>query len=107
MIKDILNPAPTSPVRLRSGAFKKQRYSNLSAEGDGTNTSSFDWNEFFSGLFGFGSSIGNGIFGTSDKYTSMAYQNMYNEEKKMTRVMIGIVVALVLLAFAFIILKKK
>lgn len=35
------------------------------------------------------------------------YQTMYNQERKTANLLIGIVVAFVLLAFAFLIIKKK
>lgn len=47
------------------------------------------------------------IFSPSSKYTSTMYENMYEQEKRTTNLLIGVVVALVILAFVFIILKNR
>ena len=124
MNRELFNPAPVAPVALQSDAFLP-RYSNLTGyevgpvmedgsfyteAGLGQDTSgsgAFNWGSFFSNLFGAGSSIVTSVWGTSDKYMANAYQTMYNNERKTTNTMIAIVIAFVLLAFAFLLLKKK
>ena len=92
----------------KSGAIHP-RYSNDEATADATSTSSggFNWGSFLSDLLKSGTSIVGSIWGQGDKYSSLAYQSMYEQEKQTTKILIGIVIALVLLAFAFLILKKK
>lgn len=126
-MNEIFNPAPVAPVALHSDAFNLPRFSNAggfwdgyentggltgghgnnSSSGLGTNTSgSGIWNN----VGGWLDSIANivtGVWGTSDKYMANAYQTMYNQERKTANLLIGIVVAFVLLAFAFLIIKKK
>lgn len=116
MNQEIFNPAPLSPVTLQSDVLGMPRYSNETATGSdggsglGTGSSGsgvFDWGGFFSDLFGAGSNIVTSVWGTGDKYMANAYQTMYNNERKTTNTMIAIVIAFVLLAFAFLLLKKK
>lgn len=121
----IFNPAPTGPVAVKSGAFTRKRYSNYdgtevgptlpngdfysNTNGLGTDTSgsgTFNWG-FVGDWLNSASNVITGIWGTSDRYVANAYQNMYNQERKNSNLLIGIVVALVLLAFAFLIIKKK
>lgn len=106
-MNNIFNPAPTAPVSLQSDAFARNRYSNddglgQSSSGSGT----FNWS-FVGDWLNSASNAITGIWGTSDKYLANAYQTMYNQERKNTNLLIGIVVALLLLAFAFLIIKKK
>lgn len=108
-----LNPAPLAPVVPKSGLVGK-RYSNDDAtttDADlGQNTSgsgAFNWGSFLSDLLKSGSSIIGSIWGKDSQYTAMAYQSMYEQEQKTNKLLIGIVIALVVLAFAFLILKKK
>jgi hypothetical protein len=123
---EIFNPSPTGPVGVKSDAFNLPRFSNVTpvnmslfkelpgsddheSTGLGTDTSG-------SGSFNYGmigdwlnaaSGVVTSIWGSSDKYVADMYQNMYAQEKKTTNLMIGIVVAVVLLAFVFLIIKKK
>jgi hypothetical protein len=108
-MNDILNPAPTLPVTVQSNAFNLARFSNETATGLGQDTSgsgAFNWALIGDWLNSAGNIV-TGVWGSSDKYTAMAYETMYNQEKKTSNLMIGIVVALVLLAFAFLIIKRK
>lgn len=109
-MKDIFNPSPTNPVSVQSDAFNP-RFSNESATGTGLGTDTSGSGSFNFGMVGdwlnTGANIVNSIWGSSDKYVANMYQNMYAQEKKTTNLMIGIIVALVLLAFVFIIIKKK
>lgn len=109
-MKDIFNPSPTNPVSVQSDAFNP-RFSNESATGTGLGTDTSGSGSFNYGMIGdwlnSASGLVSSIWGTSDKYVANMYQNMYAQEKKTTNLMIGIIVALVLLAFVFIIIKKK
>lgn len=110
-MNEIFNPAPTAPVSVKSGAFIRKRYSNYDGEGtelgqDSSGSGTFNWG-FVGDWLNSASNVITGIWGTSDKYVANAYQTMYNQERKNTNLLIGIVVALLLLAFAFLILKKK
>lgn len=123
-MNEIFNPAPVAPVALHSDAFNLPRFSNFgenalptyqqmsgnssgSGSGLGQNTSgSGIWGNVGGWLDSI-SDIVTGIWGTSDKYMANAYQTMYNQERKTANLLIGIVVAFVLLAFAFLIIKKK
>ena len=124
-MNDIFNPAPTAPVATHSEAFNLPRFSNYgedalpsyqqmsgnvsSGTGIGTNTSGsgvFNWS-YVGDWLNSAANIVTGIWGTSDKYMSNAYQTMYNQERKTSNLLIGIVVAIVLLAFVFLIVKKK
>lgn len=116
-MNEIFNPAPTAPVTVNSEAFGRKRYSNTTpTDGDGGDSSGLGKDNSGSGTFSWGfvgdwlnaiSNTVNGVWGTSDKYQAAAYQNMYNQERKNTNLLIGIVVGLLLLAFAFLLLKKK
>lgn len=124
-MNEIFNPAPTGPVALKSNAFGRPRYSNYNgsevgpAMDDGSfysNSGGLGRDTSGSGAFSWGyvgdwlrsaANVVTGIWGTSDKYVANAYQTMYNQERKNANILIFIVVALVLLAFAFLILKKK
>lgn len=114
-MNEIFNPAPTAPVAMHSDAFNRQRFSNYDGEASGaTGGNGLGQDTSGSGIWGnVGgwldsiSDIVTGIWGTSDKYMANAYQTMYNQERKTTNLLIGIVVAFVLLAFAFLIIKKK
>lgn len=125
-MNEIFNPSPTGPVGVQSDAFNLPRFSNATpvnmglfkelpgsddheSTGLGTNTSG-------SGSFNYGmigdwlnaaSGVVTSIWGTSDKYIADMYEAMYNQEKKTNNLMIGIVVAIVLMAFVFLIIKKK
>lgn len=106
-----LNPTPAAPVVPKSGLVGK-RYSNAEATADagtatGSGSGSFNWGSFLSDLLKSGSSIIGSIWGKGDQYTAMAYQSMYEQEKQTTKILIGIVIALVVLAFAFLIIKRK
>lgn len=121
-MNEIFNPAPTAPVSVNSDAFNRKRYSNYLPtykelqEKYGTTGTSLGKDSSGSGTFNWGfvgdwlnsaSNAITGIWGTSDRYVANAYQTMYNQERKNTNLLIGIVVALLLLAFAFLIIKKK
>lgn len=124
-MNEIFNPAPTAPVSVKSGAFNRKRYSNYDPTEVGppmangefySNSGTLGNNSSGSGTFNWGfvgdwlnaaTNAITGIWGTSDRYVANAYQQMYNQERKNTNLLIGIVVALLLLAFAFLILKKK
>ena len=124
-MNEIFNPAPTEPVAVKSEAFGRKRFSNWTgsevgpAMDDGSfysNTAGLGQDTSSSGAFSWGyvgdwlrsaANVVTGIWGTSDKYVANAYQTMYNQERKNANILIFIVVALVLLAFAFLILKKK
>lgn len=102
-----LNPTPTTPVVPKSGLVGK-RYSNADAVASSTSGSGeFSWATFLSDLLKSGSSIASSIWGKDDKYTAMAYQSMYEQEKQTTKILIGVLVALVLLIFAFLIISKR
>lgn len=128
---DIFNASPTSPVAVQSDALKP-RMSNYyynpldgkvynddgtlataanngaaAGNGLGKDTNGSGLLNFFGGLANTLGSVATSIWGTSDRYTATAYQNMYNQEKRTTNLLIGIVVALVLLAFVFLIIKKN
>lgn len=124
MNKDIFNASPTSPVAVHSDALKPRfsnaqpwtteyvsdDYSDINAQsgsGLGKDTNGSGLLKFFGGLANTLGSVATSIWGTSDRYTATAYQNMYNQEKRTTNLLIGIVVALVLLAFVFLIIKKN
>ena len=107
-MNEIFNPAPTAPVSVKSGAFNRKRYSNYDPTevGQPMANGTFNWG-FVGDWLNAASNAITGIWGTSDRYVANAYQTMYNQERKNTNLLIGIVVALLLLAFAFLILKKK
>lgn len=115
-MNEIFNPAPVAPVSMQSDVFNQPRFSNYDGEGSDTtstdgklgqdNTGSGIWDNV-GGWLNSVSDIVTGIWGTSDKYMANAYQTMYNQERKTNNMLIGIVVAIVLLAFAFLIIKKK
>ena len=114
-MNDIFNPAPTAPVATHSDAFNMPRFSNYDGEESaqtgslGQNTSGsgvFNW-EYVGDWLNSAANIVTGVWGTGDKYMANAYQTMYNQERKTANLLIGIVVAFVLLAFAFLIIKKK
>ncbi len=106
-MNDIFNPSPTAPVATHSDAFNLPRFSNNKGLGDDTSGSgAFNWdnvNDWVDSV----ANIITGVWGTGDKHIANAYQIMYNQERKTTNLLIGIVVAFVLLAFAFLIIKKK
>ena len=117
-MNEIFNPAPVAPVALHSDAFNLPRFSNYDGEGTGATTTTTGgklgtdtsgsgiWNNV-GGWLDIIANIVTGVWGTSDKYMANAYQTMYNQERKTANLLIGIVVAFVLLAFAFLIIKKK
>lgn len=106
-MNQIFNPAPTERVSVNSDAFTRKRYSNDTVLGqDSSGSGTFSW-AYVGDWLNSAADIFTGIWGTSDKYAANAYQSMYNQERKNTNLLIGIVVALLLLAFAFLILKKK
>ena len=88
-------------------------YSELPQNGSGTNTGlgqDTSGSGFWGSLPGLINSVGSvvsSIWGKSDGYVANMYSGLYQQEKKTTNLLIGILVALVLLAFVFIIIKKK
>lgn len=131
MNKDIFNASPTSPVAVQSDALKPRMsnyyYNPLDGKvynDDGTlatadNNGAAAGNglgkddkgsgllSFFGGLANTLGSVATSIWGTSDNVRADMWRQMAEQEKKTTNLMIGIVVALVLLAFVFLIIKKK
>lgn len=113
-MNEIFNPAPTDPVAVKSGAFNRKRYSNYdgpdgTGEGLGTDTSgsgTFNW-AFVGDWLNSAANVVTGIWGTSDRYTANAYQSILEQERKNNNLLIAFVVALLLFAFAYLILKKK
>ena len=109
MTKPLFNAAPTQKnIRPKSGAFQP-RYSNKTVvNADGTTTTT-QWYEDINwgGALGSLTNMFSNIWGRSSIYSSEMYQQMLEQEKKTTKWLIGIVIGLVLLAFAYIILKKK
>lgn len=110
-MNEIFNPSPTGPVGVQSDAFNLPRFSNETATGTGLGTDTSGSGSFNYGMIGdwlnAASGVVTSIWGTSDKYIASMYEAMYNQEKKTNNLMIGIVVAVVLMAFVFLIIKKK
>ena len=113
-MNEIFNPAPVAPVTVQSDVFNLRRFSNYDGEGSETTGGSLGKDSSGSGIWdnvgGWLDSVADivtGVWGSSDKYMADAYQTMYAQERKTTNLLIGIVVAFVLLAFAFLIIKKK
>lgn len=96
---------------MEDGSF----YYNTTSSGSGTATgSNLGNNSSGSGLLnaipGMLNTVGNvlsNIFSPSSQYTSTMYENMYDQEKRTTNLLIGVVVALVILAFVFIVIKNR
>lgn len=96
--------APIGPS-MEDGSFT---YNNgSSSSGLGTDTSGSGFLSQIPGLVNTLGSVVTSIWGTSDNTRAEMWSNMYAQEKRTTNVLIGIVVALVLLAFVFLIIKKK
>ena len=96
--------APIGPP-MDDGSFTYNNGSSTS--GLGTDTSGSGFLSQIPGLVNTLGSVVSSIWGNSDKPIANMYNNMYQQERRTTNVLIGVVVALVLLAFVFLIIKKK
>ncbi|MCR5040054.1 MAG: hypothetical protein K6A94_12065 [Bacteroidales bacterium] len=121
-MNDIFNPAPASPVQVQSEAFVARRFSNYDGteigpsmeDGSFVSNKGLGKDESGSGIWGSVVDIVNSvsgtissIWGTNDKTRAEYINQLYYKEQQTTRILIGIIVALVLLAFVFLIIKNK
>lgn len=124
-MNDIFNPTPQNPVSVQSDAFSPKRFSNYDGteigplmedgsfytsqgqSGLGKDTSGSGVLGFIGDLTGTLANVATSIWGSSDKYLASQYATLYNQEKKTTNILIGVVAVLVVLAFVFLVIKKK